>query len=532
MASFFSGVYGAKFPDVVMNSGPLPPTGGLPAPLHDTPDAKINYNSTLLGDLQPYAYGQAAYQSTQNSYLNIPHRIQKFVPVIYLPEPNGESTFRLSHGIDDGDIAFSMRLNKQCLFVTGTNSATRRNGMGTVIDPFINLPTLNYLLAGFQVHDRKTDKNKFWWDLLYAMDPIKFPEPSKRDYTTDFLNLNDLVHIIQNCIRPFGITRGSEKQGGQNEMTNSPATWPVPFVTTLVLDGKEDHVVNMWHAMDIHCGEDLVLCLKPMPLKRYTLNHYYKQPIHKQFDSHAQQQYVWQLVPEVHHADIDRSCYNKLTPQNIPANWITYYSYEMHKCFPVSKYSWQEIGYWHIGRTQVRMNQYTTDCDEYYHNDMVNALRSQYMAMTFQPVFDKYFYKYDPVCDANEQKESKSSKLSSRNTLAKKVDKKLALEQMIKPVGIQTTPSSTTTTPITNTSTSTWKYIALPVLESELTIPALDNVFKKPDPPSSTSTTNTTPNTTTTTTPAAVVNPKRRKVVTGSLIHTDGTTETQMAQTL
>jgi len=32
MSDFFAGVYGAKFPEVVMNSGPLPPQGGLPAP--------------------------------------------------------------------------------------------------------------------------------------------------------------------------------------------------------------------------------------------------------------------------------------------------------------------------------------------------------------------------------------------------------------------------------------------------------------------------------------------------------------------
>ena len=47
MSDFFAGVYGARFPDVVINGGgnPLPGMGGLPAPLHDTPDGKINYNS-------------------------------------------------------------------------------------------------------------------------------------------------------------------------------------------------------------------------------------------------------------------------------------------------------------------------------------------------------------------------------------------------------------------------------------------------------------------------------------------------------
>jgi hypothetical protein len=57
----------------------------LPAPLHQTADARINYNSSLLGDLTPYAYGKPGYLSSQSAYLNIPHKVQKIVPVVYLP---------------------------------------------------------------------------------------------------------------------------------------------------------------------------------------------------------------------------------------------------------------------------------------------------------------------------------------------------------------------------------------------------------------------------------------------------------------
>ena len=87
MSDFFAGVHGAKFPEVVMNSGPLPPSDGLPAPLHDTADARINYNSTLLGNLDPYAYGEPGYLSSQVSYVNQPHRIQKIIPPLRLPCP-------------------------------------------------------------------------------------------------------------------------------------------------------------------------------------------------------------------------------------------------------------------------------------------------------------------------------------------------------------------------------------------------------------------------------------------------------------
>ena len=155
MTDFFSGLGGARFPDVVMNSGPLPPEGGLPAPLHDTADGRINYGSTLLGDLSPYAYGEPGYQSSQVSYVNHPHRIQKIFPPLLLPTAivNSPHVFPISHPIDDSDIAFVMRLDRASTFCTLlANRSIQRHNMGTAIDPYINLCTLNYLLAGLQLY--------------------------------------------------------------------------------------------------------------------------------------------------------------------------------------------------------------------------------------------------------------------------------------------------------------------------------------------------------------------------------------------
>ena len=87
MGDFFGGLRsGIQFPQVVMNQGPLPGAGGLPQPLHEQPDARINYGSSLLGNLTPYAYGEPGYLSSQNAYLNIPHKIQKIVPVVLVPK--------------------------------------------------------------------------------------------------------------------------------------------------------------------------------------------------------------------------------------------------------------------------------------------------------------------------------------------------------------------------------------------------------------------------------------------------------------
>ena len=93
-----------------MNQGPLP-SGFLPASF--TTDAQINYGSTLLGDVKPYSYGEPGHLADQTAYYAIPHKIQKIIPELRLPEArDGEGTFLLSHGVDDGDVAFSLRLNR------------------------------------------------------------------------------------------------------------------------------------------------------------------------------------------------------------------------------------------------------------------------------------------------------------------------------------------------------------------------------------------------------------------------------------
>jgi hypothetical protein len=94
-------------PDVVMNDGPLPPLstvgGGYPAGFDGTPDGRIDYASTLLGDVNPYVYGEADRISTQTAYLNIPHRVQRIVPSLQLPEAqpwnSGGRFFSLSHQV-------------------------------------------------------------------------------------------------------------------------------------------------------------------------------------------------------------------------------------------------------------------------------------------------------------------------------------------------------------------------------------------------------------------------------------------------
>lgn len=413
MGDLFGGLRsGIQFPEVVMNQGPLPGAGPLPRPLHDTPDARINYNSSLLGDLNPYAYGGPGYLSSQNAYLNIPHKIQKIVPVVYLPEarPGATDFFDVSHPIDDGDLAFVMRLDRNSLFCTGLkNGDMRRAGLGTAVDPLINLCTLNYILSGVQygVTDRPGD---LWQELLFNLDRVRFGKAvgkSSRDYVADPLNLGDIIHIVRHCVKPFGVTRGSERQGGQNESNMSPATWPVSFVVSLTIDGKESNVVNLWHHKDLSAGDDLVLRLKLMPLRPYTLNHYYKGVKRQNWafppDQAGRERYAWQLVPDLFHIEGPRQDEVKLMEARMA---MIEPRFRMLRGFSSggnpggrmytirSDVPWQDLGYWHVGRSQVMTAKY--GIEEYWHNDLANTLRTNHLDITFQPVFHRTPVMIDP----------------------------------------------------------------------------------------------------------------------------------------
>ena len=384
MSDFFGGVHGARFPEVVMNGGPLPGKGGLPAPLHDTADGRINYNSTLLGDLTPYAYGEAGYISSDTQYLNFPHSIPKIVPEVFLPEANGlrgsVSKIALSHSVDDSDVAFVMRLARTGGSCPVLNMrAFDRGRMNVSANAFVNLCTLNYILAGLQASHHPGD-NDAWFALLHELDAERW-----REARNVRLGFADIVHIVHNLITPFGIVRGSEKQGGQDQVGLGPATWPVCFITNMVLDGKERNVVDMWMNMDVDAGTDVVLRLRPMPLPpsdgTYTLNHYYKQVTRQRVRKHAHHggdgpTHVWQLVPDTF--GLDNAPPTRAELAGLPAAF---------RGDAAGIPSWQHVGYWHIGRTQVMLPKLSAA--PYYYDDMAERMRTPVMEMTFQPSWQK-----------------------------------------------------------------------------------------------------------------------------------------------
>jgi hypothetical protein len=52
-----------------------------------------------------------------------------------------------------------------------------------------------------------------------------------------------------------------------------------------------------------------------------------------------------------------------------------------------SKFAWQELGFWHIGRSQIMTGKY--GIEEYWHNDLANCLKTNHLDITLQPMFQQ-----------------------------------------------------------------------------------------------------------------------------------------------
>lgn len=83
--------------------------------------------------------------------------------------------------------------------------------------------------------------------------------------------------IFANRLVPWGVAAGSEKQGGQHELTLAPVTGAASHMTTLTIDGRNFDIINIWSNDYVSAGDYLTFHLKKIPSpKCYGLNHYYK----------------------------------------------------------------------------------------------------------------------------------------------------------------------------------------------------------------------------------------------------------------
>jgi hypothetical protein len=88
--------------------------------------------------------------------------------------------------------------------------------------------------------------------------------------------------LIRDHFRPLGVVIGSEKQGGQHQGSNTAVTWPVAFIVTISIDGRNENLCNYWRTIDISSGSELGFNIQMKNCSTYSLN-YSKQLVTKSF---------------------------------------------------------------------------------------------------------------------------------------------------------------------------------------------------------------------------------------------------------
>ena len=370
MSDFYAQLAGGnvRLPDTNINGGgPLPTTLSGVTGINGDPDGQYNFNSDLLSGITPYAFGQGR-MGSDRSYQQVPHRMQKIIPKLYLPYADfehSESLLSLSHAVDQGDVAFILNSDRvQTLLFDSVQ--IRDASVYKMQIPnraaFINISTVNYLLARLQRVSATCKPDCTWVTLAQDLGYNYHDTGSERTARIQLLKL------VSTRFLPFGICAGSEKQGGQNETGLAPVQAAANHVSTLTVDGQNRDLVNVWRHTDLSAGDQLIYVLKWLPTHSYTLNHYYKGTAHQTFTN---QKYCWQLVPDKFSMSDKVPVFDE---QTFP------YDYRIH-------------GYWRIGQTFQHRGSYEAGNSNVA--DDMSYMRGQLLQITFAPVW----LQHQEICD-------------------------------------------------------------------------------------------------------------------------------------
>jgi hypothetical protein len=301
--SLFDQLSGFQFPDVLMNSGPLPSTAGGPAGSDGSVDGVINGTSALLGNISPYAIGKSARTGSDRNYQQIPHRFQYIIPKLFLPhfDHGRDRCIPVSHAVDQGDIAFLLFGGERAWFTSKEQFRSKAPPCA-----FAGIEVVNYILLCLQasVH---ADWSSICEDLIKHTafsDALKRRRKKQNPEPFDDLHIFRAMRmLVQQCFVPHGICAGSEHQGGQHEHDGGqPVQATVNFVTTMTVDGKNVDLVNYWYRKNMLAGDELIfrLDLQEITTKTFELSSYYKQPVSETVKpNNAQRPRYWQLVPDI-----------------------------------------------------------------------------------------------------------------------------------------------------------------------------------------------------------------------------------------
>ena len=367
MPSLFDQISGFQFPDVLMNSGPLPSTAGGPAGSDGSVDGVINGTSALLGNITPYAVGKSARTGSDRNYQQIPHRYPYIIPKLFLPDFTGDGLLSVSHAVDQGDIAFLLYGGSRAWWTSREQFAPRAPQCA-----FAGIDVVNYILASLQASQTGTWQ-KIRRDLIAdtqlfdAVDRKARPAaaqeaPAGQAEYDAFYVFQAVRMLVQQYFVPHGICAGSEKQGGQHEHEGGqPVLAPVNFVITMTVDGKNIDLVNYWYDKNMLAGDELIFRLEKTSVKRpFTLCSYYKDPQTQSIDTGVKQ--CWQLVPDIlRHDRKEKLSVEPLTAHN---------AWRHHKC----------QGYWRVAQTFQTRAKNSVDA---FH-------RGTPLEVTFAPVWQSF----------------------------------------------------------------------------------------------------------------------------------------------
>lgn len=352
MSDIFGGMTGFRFPDARINGGgPLPTDLSGPAGINGDPDGRINFNSDLLSGLNPYSGPGTGRMGSDKSYQQIPHRMQYFIPKLWLPTPDGRFKFPMSHAVDQGDVAFLLKV-RQKSFVLFEHEAPAGSGEYVNVDIFVNLATANYLIRGLIDYHNATAQEKIqqimWCKLSTELRLHLHPDRTA-------------IALLMSFI-PWGICAGSEKQGGLHETGLAPVQAACSHITTMTIDGQSRDLVNLWQACDVSAGDTLIFRLGRMRTRAYTLNHYYKGVVSQAFDHEKD---VLQIVPDVYR--VDCVCYKN------PGTT------EIEECL-----NYHRTGFWRVAQPFTRKRKFKS---EQCVTDDSAFLQGQLLEVTFAPVW-------------------------------------------------------------------------------------------------------------------------------------------------
>ena len=370
MSDLFSGLTGVRFPDARINGGgPLPTELSGPAGINGDPDGRINFNDSLLSNLTPYQFepGTGRMGSDRN-YQQIPHRRQYFIPKLWLPRPDGMSKFALSHGVDQGDIAFVLPLRQKAVVLYEKHAPAGTNDYVNV-DVFCNLATANYILRGLHewhkcqgnAENPQTQPNL--WGSLY------------NEVLAVTREWNPLKSFI-----PFGICAGSEKQGGLHETGLAPVQAACSHITTMTLDGQSRDLVNFWQNCNIVAGDVLIFRLKMKEKCDYTLNHYYKGVVSQKFPKPTR---CPQIVPDI---------YSCCPPTEVSPTEVSPTGLSPTDVSPIDeKTDYIMHGFWRVAQSFTSKRKFRTE-DQFSNDTMF--LQGQLLQVTFAPVWIQYCHEW------------------------------------------------------------------------------------------------------------------------------------------